>query len=318
MPTKTTTPNNGRPGIGHNQPPLSTPEQLKAELDERHARLASRVMALADALDRLPAQVEDAAVAGQLSDFIGQCRAAAKKIGEAHQQEKEAYLRGGQAVDKYFRGLRQMVEQVVATTTGLLQPFMDAQREAERRRLEEAEAQRVAELRVKLEAEAAEQKAAQEAAARAEAERAKEAARVAEAAARELDDAIKASTEGEVRGDVAWLDAARAQALEAARVAEEARLGAELAAEIAAAPPAPVEVERQPIDARVSIPGADGRVLAKAVWTWEYIDPGAVDLTKVRGFLDPDAVARALDAAVKAGLRDCRGVRIFETTKVIV
>jgi hypothetical protein len=278
MPTKTTTPNNGRPGIGHNQPPLSTPEQLKAELDERHARLASRVMALADALDRLPAQVEDAAVAGQLSDFIGQCRAAAKKIGEAHQQEKEAYLRGGQAVDKYFRGLRQMVEQVVATTTGLLQPFMDAQREAERRRLEEAEAQRVAELRVKLEAEAAEQKAAQEAAARAEAERAKEAARVAEAA----------------------------------------RLGAELAAEIAAAPPAPVEVERQPIDARVSIPGADGRVLAKAVWTWEYIDPGAVDLTKIRGFLDPDAVARALDAAVKAGLRDCRGVRIFETTKVIV
>jgi hypothetical protein len=291
-------------GVGHNRPPLPTPDELQAELAESYSRLAGRVMALVDATDRLPARVEDEQTAAKLGDFVGQCRAANKAIAQAHAREKEDYLRGGQTVDRYFRGLRGLVEEVVAATTKVLEPFMAHQREVERHRLEQAEAERMAALRLKLEAEAAERKELEEATARAEAERAAEAKRVAEAAAAESK-RLAERTNG-------------TPALEASRAAEEARLAAELSAQAAAAPVAPVHVEPQPIDPRVRIPGADGRVLAKSVWAWEYIDPSKLDLGKVRDFLDPEAVSRALDAAVKAGLRDCRGVRIFETTKVVV
>jgi hypothetical protein len=308
MPTDTA------PGIGHNQPPAPTPEELKAELDSRYARLAGRVMALVDATDRLPSRVEDEQTASKLGDFVGQCRAAAKAIGDAHKVEKEPHFRAGQAVDRWFRDLRTMVEGVVDTTTKLLQPFIDQQLAEEKRRAREAEAERVAALRLQLEAEAAERKELEAIAAAEEAERAAEAQRVA-AAAREEAKRLEAQTNGATPEQV---QAARTTAMEASQAAEEARLAADLAAKQAAAPAGPVHVEPEELDPRVRIPGANGRVLGKSQWTWEFIDPAKVDYSKISRFIPPDALASAIDAAVKAGLRDCRGVRIFETTKVIV
>lgn len=299
--------NTAAAGIGHNVDPV---EALKQGLKERYAKLANRVMELAEAQGRLPAKVEDEAAAARLGDFIQQCRAATKRLEAAHKVEKEDSLRVGQAVDEHFRTLRRMVEKVVTATTAVLQPFMDAQVAAERRRQEEAEAQRVAELKARAEAEAAQRKNVEEAEARAAAAAAEESRQAAEAAAA----AAKAS-QGDDR------HAAEAAAAELARRAEADRLEAEEAAKQAAAPPEAVEIAPAEIDPRVRIPGQTGRVLGKAVMTWEWQGdgPDKFDLNLVRAWIDPAAVSAALTAAVKAGatrLGPC--VKVYETTKVVV
>jgi len=297
---------NDTPGIGHN---LSPVDALKANLKERHAKLENRILELAER--KIPA-VKTEADATKVTTFVGQCKAALKALDEAHKVEKEDALRVGQAVDKWRRDFRAEVEPQIAAALAALQPFMDAKHAAETKRLEEEAAERQRQLQAKLDAEAAERKAAEAAEAAAAAAEAEETRKAAEAAAA----AAKATPKGDSR------HVAEAAAAELAHRAEEARKNAEAAMAAAEQPVAKVTAAAEPIgDVRVRVAGPDNRALAKTVWTWGWVGegPDKFDLNTVRNWMPPEAVSSAIDAAVRAGKRDLGPcVDIRETTKVVV
>lgn len=108
-------------GIGHNFPPLARSiaategdfaEITTAFLADEYAKqpkIVDSLLAEASALMRDAEgnlkKIEDDDVKGKVASLIKRMRDAAKALEAFHDKEKQAYLRGGQAVDQFFFGL---------------------------------------------------------------------------------------------------------------------------------------------------------------------------------------------------------------------
>jgi len=126
--------------------------------------------------------------------------------------------------------------------------------------------------------------------------------------------AAKAAAEEKARADAALREAERAQdkgdfdtadtALREATQAEEAAHEAEKVAESA-----PAELTR--------VRAASGAVAsAKVEWAHEIIDLAKIDLNTLRPYFSVETIDKAVKAAVRAGVRQMDGVRIYEDRKI--
>lgn len=109
-------------GIGDNQPPIAAliakyegdfAADTMAYLNEEYAKqpeIVASLMAEASALMRDPEtgelkKIVDDETKDKVKSLIKRIRDANKVLSAAHETEKQAYLRGGQAVDQFFFGL---------------------------------------------------------------------------------------------------------------------------------------------------------------------------------------------------------------------
>lgn len=96
-------------------------------------------------------------------------------------------------------------------------------------------------------------------------------------------------------------------AIAAAEAEIQAKRDAYQAGRAAAAPPADLVRTRGDMG---------GVATLKREWTWEITGP--VDLDALRPYLPADAVDKALRAAIRAGIREIGGTRIFQTERALV
>jgi hypothetical protein len=134
------------PGLGHNQPPddVLDANWLKERLTADYAELATRVIELEAATERVAPTVNDEGTAQKLTDFVGkQLRPLITDLVGAHGTEKRPYFKAGQVCDDFFLRRRDRVEACIKTIERRVQKFHEAFREAQRKR--EAEERRRAE-----------------------------------------------------------------------------------------------------------------------------------------------------------------------------
>lgn len=91
--------------------------------------------------------------------------------------------------------------------------------------------------------------------------------------------------------------------------AEAAEETAQAAAQAAAVKPAELARTRSEY-------GAVGTL--RTEWTFEVTDAKALDLEALRSYLPADAIEKAMRAAIRAGVREIKGARIFETSKAVI
>lgn len=138
------------PGIGHNQPPepIDPIERLNSRLAASHADLLGRFRDLELACRRVPDPIERAEEAATATDFIAQCQAHIKKAEAAHKKAKEPFLKGGRAVDAFFKRRCDNLTEALAPIYSRLKAYRDVIAERERqwheetRRAAEEEARR--------------------------------------------------------------------------------------------------------------------------------------------------------------------------------
>lgn len=189
--------------------------------------------------------------------------------------------------------------------------------EAERKEREAAEKIRREEAAIAEAKYQAEQKAIREAAAAEQArlaEEAKKAEAAAKAIAKKKDDGMKALREAAAQAERERLH----QEAEAARIETERQLA--VAQEERSRIAAKQEAERIAEASRISVPVVQAKaegVSSRKVWKFEVIDPKQVYLAR------PDLCSVAVlpaqvNCRIAEGLRDCPGLRIFETTETKV
>ena len=138
----------------------------------------------------------------------------------------------------------------------------------------------------------------------------------AETRAHEAKEALRVASlkaEEEARERAVALDAERKGRERSAALAHEkadqAGRDAELAESLAQ--PAPLAAKT------VKVEVAEGlSISTRGEWTFEITRLGAVDLAELRPYLKPEAIEAALRLAVRAGVRQLRGVHIFQAEKV--
>lgn len=123
-----------------------------------------------------------------------------------------------------------------------------------------------------------------------------------QAAQRAADEAAKAAEAMKTERD---LDAA----MELARQADEAAAQSAAAAKAAAAKPAEMSRTRGDV-------GALGTL--RSHWTFRDLDRETIPLDVLRPYFAEEDIAKALRAAIKAGLRQIRGAEIYEAQEVSV
>lgn len=137
----------------------------------------------------------------------------------------------------------------------------------------------------------------------AERRRRDEAARIArEEAERQAEEARRAAET--LRTETDLTDALAAEAAAKQQAADAARAGKEAAAKAA----------------EMSRTRGDYGAVSSLRTTWEFdgLDRAEIDLEALRPYLPLDGLEKAVRAAIKAGVRDLRGVRIFESTSAVV
>ncbi|MEQ8395028.1 hypothetical protein [Thalassobaculum sp.] len=159
---------------GHNRPPALTPEELKADLEERYGALSKRV------LDRragaLTVKAVDADNVETVQDFIAQLTDDKREVEAARVKEKKPHDDRGNVVQAFFKPA--IIDKLDGTIADLNKMKLDYQKKKaaeekieQQRKLAEAEAER---KRLAAQEEAA-RKAAQDAMAAGDREAAKEA-----------------------------------------------------------------------------------------------------------------------------------------------
>lgn len=131
------------PGVGHNQPPDSDFDDLKARANDFGQ----------SAVEWGQAGVDDDQNAALLKEFVSGARALIKEIEEMRTARKQPYLDAGRAIDAQFKPLRDAVEKAGKTAKDLLTSYLtkkerelveQRRREAEEAAKREAEAQAAA------------------------------------------------------------------------------------------------------------------------------------------------------------------------------
>lgn len=167
--------------IGHNRPPIPTPDEIAEQLAIDQLSLIGRRDELAEMTDRLPAQDEIGDEwEKKLTDGIKAAQSFLKACEARRVDEKEPYLAAERAVDGFFKNVAQPIERLKDRMGALLSTYQRAKARAEqaKRDAELAEARRLqAEAdEAQRKAERAARKAAEDAAAAKAAEAAREAA----------------------------------------------------------------------------------------------------------------------------------------------
>ena len=265
-------------GQGHNRGP-SLEDTMRERAREDHPNLFKRHDELLASAERMPKTL-DATSEPKAITFIQQLRAHGNKLEATRTDMKEPYLKGGQAVDSTFKELKAEISGVQSSTNDALTDFQN-----EERKKREAEA-------------AAERKRlAEEARKQAEAERkARE-----EEARKERETAERITRELRDEKDLEEAIRAEERAMEAERKA----------AEVAAAPPepAPPVVAPAPVQTHTEF---GGKATLKMVLRCTSFDPQTIDLNAIRPYLKPDAIQKALNLAVRQGIREVEGAVIEE------
>lgn len=86
--------------IGHNQPPE---DSIAANLNERNKQLLDDGESLLDDAALMPEKLDTEEQSREASDLVKRINEHRKVAEDAHSVEKEPYLRGGQAVDAFFK-----------------------------------------------------------------------------------------------------------------------------------------------------------------------------------------------------------------------
>lgn len=267
-------------GIGHNNPPIETPDEIQERLAISHLALIGRRDELLEMSERLPKADEiDSDWEKKLSDGIKAASTFIKASEARRVDEKEPFLAAERAVDGFFKQQSDPVTKLKDTMGALLTTYQRAQ------------------ARKELEARLERERIAREAQAKAERERI-----AAQEEARRL-----------ARKKQADADAAAAAARKVAEAKEaEARAADETAAAAKAAKVKPAALSRSRSDL--------GSVASlRTVWTHEIEDPARVpraycspdkDLIKaaIKAHTGPDNRCTLKIA----------GVRIFESSDSVV
>lgn len=122
--------------IGHNAAPDLPP--VVARLTDEHADLTKRRDELLAAAARVPATIDSAALAANLTDFIKQIGAAVSKADATRKAEKEPFLEGGRQVDAFFKGVTDPLDRAKKAMTDRLTAWQRKVADEERRAREEA------------------------------------------------------------------------------------------------------------------------------------------------------------------------------------
>lgn len=135
--------------LGHNNPPTDA-EQLRQWLATENEKLLSRAKELAEAVERMPAEITDDETAGKATDIIKMINGARSALETARKDRKKPFLDGGRMVDSFFDDPMAKLDLAKAKANKPLEQWIKKKADEERRR-RELEA---AELRAKAEAEA--------------------------------------------------------------------------------------------------------------------------------------------------------------------
>jgi hypothetical protein len=124
------------PGTGHNRPPeaIDPNEGFNARLTATHADLLARFHDLELACARVPDTIASEEAVATATDFIAQCQLCLKQAEAAHKQEKALFLRGGRAVDLFFKARCEHLTAVVVPMTARLKAYNERVAAAERQR----------------------------------------------------------------------------------------------------------------------------------------------------------------------------------------
>lgn len=293
-----------RPGIGHNQPPLT---ELLAE---ETVALKSRADDLIASAGR--AKVEDDETAGRATTLAKMLAEHSKAIDKAREERKAPFLEAGRTVDRHFGALKQPVDVAKGQVVALLDAYRrkkEAEAAAERRRLEE-EARKAREA---AEAAERERRRIEEEAARQRRE-AEEAQRRAEEEARRQGDAAKAAEAARAR------EAAARQRAEEERKADEERLAAEV--EARRQRERADELAKQAAETTAAPIASEygQKAFAKKVFKARITDLTAAirHCRKVDEAAIREAVQKIYDRQVRAGVRELPGADVTEDSATVI
>jgi hypothetical protein len=275
-----------RLGIGGNNPPI-TEDELRAELQARHANFDARYEELNGAAATVPARIADEDTAGKLQDLLKQIRTETDAIEASRVTEKKKWSTLADCAHAFFKRKDDQFAKLAAVLKPRLTKYLQDKRDAEERaRREAAERERREAERKRAEALAAEEK-------RLAAER---------KAREEREKAERAKAEGDAK---AARDARlRAQAAE--RSAEAATVHADVASEQAAKSDARAERIEDRLatatDADLSRTRGERGTVGSLTGSWQMrvVDREKIPLALLRGYLNPDHV----DVAIRRYMRD--------------
>lgn len=154
---------------GHNDAPISA-QSVTAAMARDYAALSQATSGLLLEAKALPEMISDEAGLGAVSAVIVKIRDKAKFANATREKEKEPYLRGGQAVDAFFKDIIDRLDKTNTILGRRVNAFQQAKlaEERARREREAAEARMVAEAAARrLADQQRQQREAEEAAARA-------------------------------------------------------------------------------------------------------------------------------------------------------
>ena len=142
-----TMPENPRVTIGGNNPPVVTPpanpEVIIADLAHRHGDISTRYDELMASAATIPDVIDNDVDSGKLGDLVKEIRLWDKRADGARSIEKEPYLKGGQAVDAYFKNMIDEMKKKSKLALDVNGAYLIKKKQEETRRLEaEAKAKR--------------------------------------------------------------------------------------------------------------------------------------------------------------------------------
>ena len=118
-----------RLGLGGNNPPEPlTAAQVTADLVRQHGSLTSRRDELVNAITAFLKShpvIDTEDLAASAAENLAMTRRAIAIVKEAHRDAKDPYLIGGRAVDAWFRGVREDIEQADANLRGPATAYAD-------------------------------------------------------------------------------------------------------------------------------------------------------------------------------------------------
>jgi len=122
--------------IGHNSGDAA--QQIRENLDVKHADILRRKDELLAACERAPATIADDDTAGKVGDFVKQLAACMKAADGARVAEKEPFLAGGRTVDGYFKAITDPLDKAKADVQRRITLYLREKEAAERRAREDA------------------------------------------------------------------------------------------------------------------------------------------------------------------------------------
>lgn len=122
--------------IGDNRPPLNQAEIVFANLAERHPDLNNRLEELSEASSRLPESFTTEEEIGRSAEYIKQLNACIRWANDQKKVEKAPFTEGSRAVESYFAQITKPLAEIKQRVTHMQKTFLDGKARLERKRRE--------------------------------------------------------------------------------------------------------------------------------------------------------------------------------------